>query len=819
MIDLRQDLRPAYRCLWRRPGLTAAAVLVLGIGIGAVTLMFSTLHAVVLKPLPYPDPDRLVWAWLSSATAPRNSISAADYFDYREKADAFESLAAFFVFRPPALVTGGEKAERVTSNYVSANFFSTLGVAPQLGRAFLPEEQQPGAGEVVVLSHRFWKRRLGGDPSASGKTVTLDGVACEIVGVMPAGFDMPTDVDVWFPLEIGARYATGRDNNNFYVIGRLANGVSLDQAQAQVDVIAGNIAAEFPQDRRGYGITLVSLHERFFGSARSTLLMLTALITLVPLVACANIASLFLARAAERRGELAVRFALGASRWRVVRQLLGENLLVALLGGAAGLALTWWGALALRSLAPDALPRLATVGIDGTVLAFALGVSLATVPAFGILPALRGSKGLTESLKAGGGRGNSDRRAGLRNVLVVAQIALSLMLMIASGLFFRSYQRLTSVDPGFRAESLLTFQLQLPFFEFDTPEELDQAWSGIHEKLRALPGTTAVGAVDRLPISGNAPTNFVHAADRPPASQEDQRTATRRFASEGFFQALGAPLLSGRAFEAADRPGSPPVVVINETLARQFFSADASLVPLRGDPLGRTLVLPKWDPPVHLEVVGVVADVAERGPGLEPPPIFYMAARQRPGDAMRFLLRTEEVTPEGDKWGNPLALAATLSRVVKEVHADVAVSQVSTMEARLADSLAQPRFRTTLVGLFALVSLIMAAVGLYGVLVCIVRQRGRELGIRLALGAQARDVFALIVGRGMALVGIGIGLGLAGAFAGTRIIRSLLFDIVPTDAPTFGAVSICLGLVALAACLEPAWRAMRIDPCEALRAE
>ncbi|MCP5028758.1 MAG: FtsX-like permease family protein [Actinomycetia bacterium] len=554
----------------------------------------------------------------------------------------------------------------------------------------------------------------------------------------------------------------------------------------------------------------MSLHERFFGSARSTLLMLTALITLVPLVACANIASLFLARAAERRGELAVRFALGASRWRVVRQLLAENLLVALVGGAAGLALTWWGALALRSLAPDALPRLATVGIDGTVLAFALGVSLATVPAFGILPALRGSKGLTESLKAGGGRGNSDRRAGLRNVLVVAQVALSLMLMIASGLFFRSYQRLTSVDLGFRAESLLTFQLELPFFGFDTPEELTQAWSGIDEKLRALPGTTAVGAVDRLPISGNAPTNFVHAADQPPASQEDQRIATRRFATEGFFRALGVPLLSGRAFEAADRPGSPPVVVINETLARQFFSADASLGRLRGNPLGRTLVLPKWDPPVHLEVVGVVADVAERGPGLEPPPIFYMAAWQRPGDAMRFVLRTE---------GDPLALAATLSRVVKEVHADVAVSQVSTMEARLADSLAQPRFRTTLVGLFALVSLIMAAVGLYGVLVCIVRQRGRELGIRLALGAQARDVFALIVGRGMALVGIGIGLGLAGAFAGTRIIRSLLFDIGPTDAPTFGAVSICLGLVALAACLEPAWRAMRIDPCEALRAE
>ncbi len=535
------------------------------------------------------------------------------------------------------------------------------------------------------------------------------------------------------------------------------------------------------------------------------------MIILVPLVACANIASLFLARAAERRGELAIRFALGASRWRVIRQLLGENLLVAMLGGAAGLALTWWGALTLRSLAPDALPRIATVGIDGTVLAFALGVSLATVPLFGILPALRGSKiRLGESLQAGGGRGNSDRRAGFRNVLVVAQVALSLMLMIASGLFFRSYQRLTSVDPGFRVGSLLTFQLQLPFFEFDTPEELPQAWSGTDEKLRALPGTTAVGAVDRLPISGNAPNNYVHAADQPPASQEDLRIAIRRYATEGFFQALGTPLLSGRAFEAADRPGSPPVVVINETLAGQFFSAGASLVPLRGNPLGRTLVLPKWDPPVHLEVVGVVADVAERGPGLEPPPIFYMAERQRPGDAMRFLLRTE---------GDPLALAATISRVVKEVHTDVAMSQVSTMEARLADSLVQPRFRTTLVGLFALVSLIMAAVGLYGVLVCIVRQRARELGIRLALGAQTRDVFALIVGHGMALVGIGIGLGLAGAFAGTRIIRSLLFDVGPTDAPTFAAVSICLGLVALAACLEPAWRAMRVDPCEALRAE
>ncbi|MCP4654368.1 MAG: ABC transporter permease [bacterium] len=803
MSDLWQDLRFALRSFRRSPGTILATVLVLSIGIGAVTLMFGTLHAVVLQPLPFEEPERLVWAWLSSEAAPENSISAFDYFDYREQADTFASLAAFLVFRPPVIVTGGDEAERVVSNFVSANLFSTLGISPELGRSFHPQEETPAADDVVILSHGFWQRRFGGDESVVGTALTVDGQPLEIVGVMPAGFDFPRGVDVWLPLKTDAGYAQGRANNNFFMLGRLRGGVSLSEAQAQVDVIAGHIAEAYPKERKGWGVRLVPLHERFFGGLRSTLLILTGLIALLPLVACANIASLLLARATDRRGELAVRFALGGSRRRVVRQLLTESLVIALAGGLAGLGLTYAGTFALRSLGPASLPRLSTLGIDGTVLVFALAVSLATVPLFGIVPALRGTRiSLAEALKAGGDRGTSDGRSGFRNGLVVAQVALSLIMLIASGLLLRTYQRLQSVEPGFQAGGVLTFELQLPALKYDAPAEIEQTWAVLRERMLALPGIEAVGAIDQLPVRSGGTWNYVHTSERPPATDAEMMGAQRRFAHEGFFQTLAVPLRAGRSFEPGDRQGAPSVVIINETLAEQFSPGE--------DPLGRVLVLPRWDPPVHMEIIGVVGTVMENGPGATPPPIFYMAARQSPFGRTRFLVRTA---------GDPLDSAGVLRTTVHEVDGDIAFSQVETMESRLAGFLDQPRFRTLLVGVFAMVSLLLASVGLYGVLACFVRQRTRELSIRMALGAGAGNVFARVVGKGMAMVGMGIGLGLAGGFAGAQVLRRLLFGVAPTDAVTFASVSLCLAWVALVACLVPAWRAVRIDPCEALRVE
>jgi predicted permease len=784
------------------PGFTLASVLVLGMGIGAVTLMFSALHAVVLRPLPFPEPERLVWAWLSSNEHPNNSISAADYFDYREQADTFESLAVFLVFRPPVVITGGDEAQRAVCNIVSASLFPTLGISPQLGRPLLREDEAPSSSDVVMLSHGFWQQRFGGKETILGNTLTVDGKPYVIAGVMPAGFDFPPDVDLWFPLRTDAGYARGRGNNNFFMLGRLRDSVSIQQAQAQIDSIAAGIAAAHPKDRKGWGVTLVPLHERYFGSLRSSLTVLMGLISLVPLVACANIASLFLARAADRTGEVAVRFALGGSRLRVVRQLLTESLCVGLAGGAVGLALTWWGTVVLRSLHSDTLPRLSTVGVDGTVLVFGLLTALVTVPLFGILPALRGTRfALTEALKGCAGNRIGGGKTGLRNILVVAQVALSVTLLVATGLLLGSYMRLQRVDVGLRAESLLTFELQLPAHKYTEQPHIQQAWEELHQRMLALPDVKSLGAIDQLPAQGGGTYNTVHAAHRPPVDPGDGVAAQRRFVSDGFFQAAGIPLVAGRTFQATDTLDGPRVVVVNQALAETAFPGE--------EPLNRVLILP-WDPPVEMEVVGVVGNVKEFGPDTPSPPAFYMSSRQFSQADMRFLARTD---------GDPLRTVGALRHVVREIDADIPLSQVATMESRLEQFFAQPRFRTGLVGLFALVTLVLACIGVYGLLACVVRQREREISIRVAVGARAWDIFLLVVGHGMLLVGLGIGVGLLGGLVAAHVMRSFLYDISPADAVTFASMSLSLGLVALLACVGPAWRASRIDPCHALKAD
>jgi putative ABC transport system permease protein len=808
MTDAWANVRHALRSFHRQPGSRTATVLVLGVGVGAVSLIFSILNAVVLQPLPFPHPDRLVWLSSLTPSGNPNSTSFADYRDFRDRSEAFESLGAYMLFGQARILTGGDNAERVTTYLVTANLFSTLGVPPEIGRAFRPDEEQTGQDQVAILSHAFWLRHHGGDARAVGSNLTLDGQSIRIVGVMPPGFDFPSGGDLWLPAQEAAGYASGRNNNNFLVLGRLRAGVSLLGAQARADVVARNIADAFPDTKRGWGVRLESLHEHFFGPARSTILTLMAIVSLVPLVACANVALLLLARGLSRRGEFATRLALGASRGRLVRQLMSESLVVALAGGAVGAVLAYLGGDVLRAAAPAALPRLDAIRVDGAVLVFTLVVSLTLVPLFGVVPALRSTDiGIAEELKAGGGRAIGGGRSRVRGALVVAQVALSVILLFGSALLLESFLALQRADPGFRADNLLTFQAQLPVYRYTSREEAQQAWDAVRGRLLALPGVRAVGAVDRLPVGvGAGPWNEVWAREHPPASTAEARGATRRFTTEGFFAALGVAVRDGRAFEHADFRGSGLVTVVNETLAREFFPGV--------NPVGHFLMLPWGDPPLALQVLGVMADVSELGVGTEPTPTFYLPTvpQRGPQTTLYVLVRTA---------GDPLALVGSVRQALREVHPDIPMSQVATMRARLSATLLPPRFRATMVAVFALISLLLSAMGLYGMLAYFVREHRRAIGIRLALGAGTGAVRRLVMARGMTLVASGCLIGAAAGLIAARVIasRGWLFGVGAGDPLSLAAVVVCLGLVALVACLLPADRAARVNPIEVMQAE
>ncbi|MGI9041537.1 MAG: ABC transporter permease [Gemmatimonadales bacterium] len=801
MSTLLHDIRYAPRSLRHSPGFVAAAVLTLALAIGANTAIFSVVSGVLLRPLPFPQSERLVGVWGHHPAIGRETASQPDFLDWRAGATSFEKMGAAAQTR--ATLTGEGEPEVLRGVRATADFLPALGVVPALGRGFLAEEES-GSASVVVLGHRFWQQRLGADPGAVGRQIQLNGRGHTIVGVLPDGHEFPWEADAWLPLATDT--VLPRRSDFLTVVGRLSPGATLARARNELRAIAGGLEEKFPDSNTGWKVELVGLQEQVVGSIRPALLVFMGAVGLVLLIACANVANLMLARLTARDREVTIRSALGASRGRLVRQLLTESLVLALAGGALGVLLAVWGVQALRSLGPDTIPRIQEIGLDWRALTFALAVSLVTGLAFGLAPALRLTGGELQGGLREGGRGSTGGSAvrRLRGGLVLAEVALAFMLLIGAGLLLRSFDRLQRVTPGFEAEGVLTARLLLPRAKYAEDGQQIALYSQLLERLAEVPGVRAAGVVSDAPL-GDSPDYIAFALEGAAAPDPNMVQDAEAFtASPGYFDALRMPLLSGRGFAAQDGPDAPPVVVINQTLARRFWPGR--------DPLGERITFgnPADSAAEWRTVVGVVGDIRHVSLDRQPYGQIYLPLAQQPQRFMVIAVRSA---------GDPGQALGALRYTLAQLDSDLPLSEVRTMEDRIAGSLARPRVSALLLGGFAASALLLAAIGIYGVISYGVAQRTRELGIRMALGAGSTVLLRLVVIQGMAPVLAGIALGCLGAWAGGRLLQSMLFGVGANDPATFVAVAVFLTAVALAASFVPARRAARSDPMAALRAE
>jgi putative ABC transport system permease protein len=804
METLWQDLRFGVRVLWKNPGFTIVAVLTLALGIGANTAIFSIVNAVVLRPLPFKDPDRIMLLLGSNPQREleQNGVSPPDFLDWKAQSRSFSEMAAFqsTIFRHTADSAG---AERLDGFSVTSNFFDLLGEKPLLGRVFTPEEEKPGNNDVLILSETVWQRHFGADPGIIGRTVKMNDRVFTVVGVMRAGFKFPdTSTEVWQPLAFDNADLQDRTAYMLTVIGRLKDGVTFEGAQAEMATISRQLEQAYPATNTGWSVFMQPLQENLVGFLRPAMFVLLGAVFFVLLIACVNVASLLSARMTSRRKEVALRTAIGATRLRILRQLLTESVLLGLVGGTCGVLLAILGVKILVSFIPPSIPRIAEIGIDPTVLAFTLLISVVTGLIFGLMPAWQTTHAeLNEVLKESsrgstGGKG----QARFRNVLVVTELVLSLVLLIGAGLLIRSFVAMRNVDPGFRADGVLVnSQLVLPPQKYAEGNRGVAFFKELFQRVRALPGVESVGGITALPLQGNSQLQAYAVAGRPPQPQGQELTAVINTVGADYFQTMSIPLRRGRMFTERDDDKAPKTVIINEALARRIFSQQ--------DPLGQRLYLRGGNTPY--EVVGVVGDTKQFNLTGDASPEIFTHFLESPVTFMYVLARTK---------GDPTSLAMPIRREVQAIDPDQPVGN-RTLARQFENSISQPRFYALLLGLFAAVALILASIGIYGVMSYMVAQRTHEIGIRMALGAQRRDVFRIVVGQGLKLALIGVGLGLGLSFLASRLLSSLLYGVSAIDPITYISIPLILTGVAAAACFIPARRATRIDPLIALRNE
>jgi len=803
---LFQDLRFGLRMLWKRPGLSLLAILALAIGIGPITAIFSLINGLLLRPLPYREPEALMTIWRSNPA--RNfheyPMSVPNFLDHQERDQVFASVSAF---APGGVSVGGEgEPERVAGANVTAEFFKTMGLAPALGRGFAANEDHPGATPVVVLSHGLWASRFGGDANAIGKTLFIEGRAHEIIGVMPAGVAYPVTARLWTPLMLDPQ-ASPRGSNYLSVIGRLKPGVTPAQATAQWNNVAAELERQYPQFNSGARVELIPLQQHAVGNIKQPLLLLFGAIGLVLLIACANVANLLLVRTASRYRELAVRAALGAGRFRLLRQLLTEGLLLTTLGGVLGLLLAGWTRKLLLSLNPLKIPQLYEANLDWRVLGFVAALTLLTGVVFGLLPALSVTRNnLADTIKEGMGRSSAGTLSGrMRGALVVAEVALSLVLLMGAGLLLRSFISLSAVDPGIKPEGVLTLDLTLPAQGYIGRNKRMEFIRQTTERLRAIPGAESVASAGYVPMSGVNTNRRFAFADKPLPEPGKEPFAVELPVSPDYFSVLGIPLRAGRFFTGQETPEAPALIV-NEKFAERFFPGEKAL----GKRIRFYSASTQGQQPPFTEIVGIVGNVKHRSLADGAEPMIYTAQSVGVWGFMSFMVGAK---------GDPLALVTPARQAIAAVDKTLAVSKVATLEEVIARSVGQRRGLMILLGAFGAVALLLAMVGIYGVLSYTVSQRTQEIGVRMALGAGRGDILRLMLAQGMKPVGIGGAIGLIASLALTRLMKTLLYGVSSTDPLTFAAIALLLAFAALLACYIPARRATKVDPLVALRAE
>ena len=802
--DLEIDLRFAAQKLVKSPGFTVTTILTLSAGIGATVAMFSVLDAALIRSLPFPEPERLVFGRASFDGEINPTVSYPDYIDFRDQSDAFESFSLIRSGIQSQTITGGDLPERVTANWVTVDLFGTLGVDPQLGRHFAVDEARSGSEWVVMLSHGFWQRHFGGSADAVGSTLIMEGLQHTVVGVMPAGFRFRYDADLWLPIRDGIMDTGGRGSNSWLIVGRLRSGISIQRAQTQIDVISRQLAQAYPESHQGKALLLTSLGEALAEDYRPSLIVLMAATGLLLLVACGNVASLLVARATTRKVELSVRAALGASRTRLLRQLFAESVVMATVAGSLGAVLALWLQRLILTFLPLDLLGIREVGLSAPMLGFALAVSAGTAVVFGAGPALTASQANpAEDLKAGMRNSAGHRGGHARAGLVVLQVALSVLLISGSGLLLRSFVKLRSVDVGFETENLLTAALQIPVAEYADPDSRVRFFRGMAEDIRTLPGVKTASLINMIPIRHRYMDWSVWDPANPPMTNDDRPSAFSRTVLPGYFETMGITFLFGRDHNYTDADDTPPKLVISESLAEALFPGQSSL----GRPVS---VFNSVTDPMPFEVVGVVRDIRITSLEREPFPQMYFNLATWPGTTMNLVVRTAS---------DPIASVSAVRSAIRMREPDALLTSVATMDEILSGSISANRVLSYTLTLFGATALFLAMTGLYGVLAFYVESRRREIGIRVTLGATTGHVFRSVLRRGMVLVGIGLAIGLPSSLAARGLLRWQLFGVESTDPTTYTTVAFLFLLIGALACIIPARRALGVDPVEAVKAE